>query len=459
MTAAIALEAPRASAASLLRMGRLGLVISAITLVILSNWIDAVWPDALPAILFALGLFGRPLTWLCKRTGQIAIVMAILAAVGWFFTNSIATTDFLIGASRYNGVIALLLCMPLLRLVFTRAKLEGAMLRLVCLVGCRLRLPALLATASCATLGLSFGTIGVLGACLNGRSRPTMAIPATIMRAVVVTMLWAPTTGSVAVVMATFPNISWGETLALALPLSLVALFLAAMQPGSIEAENAPVCKEGGSLGRLGLFVGLVLGATAVAHVGLSLPIIYAICVGAFVTTALWFFVVERVGIWDAIVILDDHFRQTWTRLSPEVALFLACGLMTLVAADASWLSYIDLPSAVPAGAEWLGLAVIIFGIPLFTVLGIHPLIPFTVLSSIVTASSLGLTDAGAYVMWIAMFMLSMLLSPVSVLNVTTAVSFSVPTGRLSLRTHWLYALAFGTAVIVFLRLFASVTV
>ena len=93
----------------------------------------------------------------------------------------------------------------------------------------------------------------------------------------------------------------------------------------------------------------------------------------------------------------------------------------------------------------------------LITVAGIHPMVPFALLAPIVSAASLGITGVGLYAMWIVTFMLSMLLSPISVLTMVTVASFDIPSGLLGLRGNGVYAAAFAATATLAIGLFCAV--
>lgn len=449
------------------RLSRISLFLVAAGFTLAAEFSAPAWTAAVPALLFATLLLRAPSDWLNRRSGQVAAALATIAAILWISSGQ-DTASFLGGVLHFNDVIILLVALPLFRLVFTRSRLEGAVLSLLGGVTGPLRMVALLLSSWITAFGLSFGTIGVLGASLQGRSQPEAAVPGTIMRGVVLSMLLGPTTGSVAVVMATFPGVSWGQALALGLPLAAAGLALAALQRGDMAlagedgTEPAPAGRDGrtttgGSARLLSLFAGLAAGSTLATHLLLDVSILASITLAALATATLWFSLVAPIGRGETLPVLDDHLDRVWRQLSPEIALFLACGLIASALEAPLYRDVIMEFAGLVNRPDWIGITAIVLGIPLLTVNGIHPMVPFSVLSGVVTAGGLGLTMPGLYTMWIVTFMLSMLVSPVSVLNLMTATSFRLSPWQLGIRTHALYALAFGTVAILFLRQFSSI--
>jgi hypothetical protein len=149
-----------------------------------------------------------------------------------------------------------------------------------------------------------------------------------------------------------------------------------------------------------------------------------------------------------ALARFDAGIGQAWAESSAETALFLACGLVLGAMREP-----VLVDAARTAVAPWLpsGLAGVLFltiAVPLITTIGIHPMALFAVLSPVVTPGLLGLPPANLFQAWIVAIGLSMVVSPASILTMTTVSGFGVPAGALCLRGNGRYALG--------LALFAS---
>ena len=135
----------------------------------------------------------------------------------------------------------------------------------------------------------------------------------------------------------------------------------------------------------------------------------------------------------------DCQLGEAWAQASAETALFLACGLVLgfmrePVVAEAARAVLAFVPHGYP------GLLVMLVGVPLVTTLGIHPMALFAVLAPVLTPSTLGMSEPAVFQAWIAAAGLSMIVSPASILTVTTVLSFGVPADQLCLRGNGLYA-------------------
>jgi len=146
-----------------------------------------------------------------------------------------------------------------------------------------------------------------------------------------------------------------------------------------------------------------------------------------------------RQDLGGALERLDAQIGESWVSVMPESALFLACGLVLgfmrePVVAEAARAVLAFVPHGYP------GLLVMLVGVPLVTTLGIHPMALFAVLAPVLTPSTLGMSEPAVFQAWIAAAGLSMIVSPASILTVTTVLSFGVPADQLCLRGNGLYA-------------------
>jgi hypothetical protein len=157
-------------------------------------------------------------------------------------------------------------------------------------------------------------------------------------------------------------------------------------------------------------------------------------------------------GVVRQVLLRSDHqVGEAWPQASAETALFLACGLvMGLMREPAVAESARSVTTAVmPLG--YPGLLVMMIGVPLVTTLGIHPMAMFAILSSVLTPSLLGISEAGVFQAWIVAIGLSMIVSPASILALTTVSSFGVPAERLCLSGNGSYVAGLGVIATFFI--------
>ena len=409
--------------------------------------------DAVAALLFVAGLAVGWRHWLVRPSGRVAIVVA-LGALGIAATMAPDPTAVLAAAARMSSVVVLMLCVALMRPIFADRQLDAALAATLSRVPAPLR-PAAVVLASCgASLGLSFGAVGVAGATLSRRAGPEQVAACSAMRGLVLSMLVAPSTASVAAIMAMFPGVSWSMCLTIGAPVAVIGALLGGVITRPLVMER---CEPRRANVALAICILLAeLGATVFAHLVLHMSMTLAISIASSFTALACALYWGRGNVTTALSRADGELAARWTTIMPETALFLSCGLLVGVmqipelAAGAKSLAVHVLP-----GGMW-GIAAILFAVPLITVAGIHPMVPFALLGPTISAASLGITETGLYGMWIVTFMLSMLLSPISVLTMVTVTSFDIPGRLLGLRGNGLYAAVLAAAATIAIGLLCT---
>jgi hypothetical protein len=269
-------------------------------------------------------------------------------------------------------------------------------------------------------------------------------------------MILGPSTASVAAVMATYPGVGWGGALMVGLPIAVAGIVI-----GSVAARRLTISAAPASLAEL---IRAVLAIIAVPTCAVVLRVLFglsmtmAIAASAVVVAAILLIRATRVASRgdrrQALLRCNFQLGEYWAQASAETALFLACGLVMgfmrepVMAETARAFAAAFLPSGYP------GLVVLTVAVPLITALGIHPMALFAVLAPVLTPALLGISEAAVFQAWIVAIGLSMVVSPASVLTMTTVSSFGVPAERLCLRGNGCYAVSLAViATIVFLVL------
>ncbi len=406
----------------------------------------------LAAAVFALGLAVGWRSWLLRPSGKVA---GILAGATVLLATLFGVEPMALGNSvaRMSDVVVLMLCVALMRPIFAERQLDEVLAALLQRVRAPLRLPIVLIAACAASLGLSFGVVAIFGASFGGRTAPGYVAPYATMRGLVLSMLLGPSTASVAAVIALYPDVSWEAALLPGVPLVAAGALLGSVGRERLVVQGVGAGSRGG--GYLILIILLAEFAIAfIAHAMLALSMALAISVASAAVAVgcrVWW---GSTNLRRALYGVDAQMAETWRRIMPEAALFLASGLLIglmespALADGAKTVAF----ATIPSGA-W-GVATILVAIPLITVAGIHPIVPFALLSPSLSPAILGINDVGLYTMWVVAFMLSMLLSPVSVLTMITISNFGIPARLLGLRGHGLYAIGLAlmsTAAIILL--------
>lgn len=402
------------------------------------------------AVLVLLVVIARsPGAWLARGSGRLALILTGIA-LGMIAVHG-DVGRILRDAAGYFGIIALLLCVSLIRIPVRAMRLDAAVLGLLARVSERRRVPTVMVSSTMLAPVLNLGTVALLGAMLRDRSIPTVSVPRAVTRGVGAALLWAPTFAPTALIMTQFPNVTWSHTLPIAIPLALAALLLGGREKGvvAIDAKEA----TGPEPLWNGLLLVAVIGALMlVLRIGLHMSITSAVSLAAVGGFAIW------TLLWDARRApeirsgLRDHTENAWRQVSAESVLFLSAGLLASVLQDPYWSASMEPVRAIVDTPGWMSIAIIIFGIPALTVVGIHPIVPYTLLVGQITPDGIGISPEGLYMLWTVVWMLSMLLSPASALNLSAASSFGVSPWRVGARANWSFGVMFGAVAVVVLR-------
>lgn len=395
------------------------------------------------ATALAVGLVPMRKNWVGRRSGKLAMLLAVSAILGTVAVGG-NLIRVLVVASPMAVVIVLILCVALIRPALMELGLDHAVAALAARAPRSLRGCAILLGVTIAGLGLSFGAVSVFGGSLRGRTDNDAAAARAAMRGLALSMTLGPSTASVAAVMAAYPHVGWGDALLVGLPIALAGIVI-----GSIASRRLTISAEPASARELTRAILAILAVPAVAvllRLGFGLSMTLATATAAVIIAALLLSCAARAamarqcgGMRQLLLRSDSQLGEAWAQASAETALFLSCGLVLgfmrePVIAGAARAVFAFVPHGYP------GLLVMLFGVPLVTTLGIHPMALFAILAPVLTPSILGLSEPAVFQAWIVAAGLSMVVSPASILTVTTVLSFGVPADRLCLRGNGWYA-------------------
>jgi len=401
------------------------------------------------ATAMALGLVPTWKNWVRRRSGKLAILLAIGAILGTLAVGG-DLVRVLVAASRMAVVIVLILCVALIRPALAELGLGHAVAAIAARAPRPLRGCAILVGVMIAGLGLSFGAVSIFGGSLRGRTDDDAIAARAAMRGLALSMTFGPSTASVAAVMAAYPHVGWGDALPIALPIALAGIVI-----GSIAARRLTISAEPASARELTRAILAILAVPAAAvllRLAFGLSMTLAIATAAVIVAVLLLTCATRAAtrkqrgdMRQVLLRSDVQLGEAWAQASAQTALFLACGLVLgfmrePVIAESARAVFAFVPRGYP------GLLVMMVGVPLVTTLGIHPMALFAILAPVLTPAMLGMSEPAVYQAWIVAVGLSMIVSPASILTVTTVLSFGVPADRLCLRGNGWYAA--GLAVI-----------
>jgi hypothetical protein len=401
------------------------------------------------ATALAVGLVPTRKHWVRRRSGKVAIVLAFGAILGTLAVGG-DLIRVLVAASGMAVVVVLILCVALMRPALIELGLDHAVAAIVARAPRPLRGCAILLGVTIAGLGLSFGAVSIFGCSLRNRTDDDATAARAAMRGLALSMMLGPSTASVAAVMAAYPHVGWTDALAVGLPIAFAGIVI-----GSIETRRLTISAEPASAGELTRAILAILAvpvAAVLLRLVLGLSMTLAIATAAVIVAVLlliWAMraatLKQRGAMRQVLLRSEVQLGEAWAYAGAETALFLACGLVLgfmrePVIAESARAVFAFVPHGYP------GLLVMLVGVPLVTTLGIHPLALFAILAPVLTPALLGMSEPGVFQAWIVAIGLSMIVSPASILTVTTVLSFGVSPDRLCSRGNGLYAA--GLAVI-----------
>ncbi len=366
--------------------------------------------------------------WRGKFSTRLAAGIFLLVTVGTVFGN--AHLDWMQGLQRYRIVVELLIGIALLQRVVSRLGLHGLIKRSVGSVRPCWRSGVVGILSMILTFPLSLATVPLITTVVAPVVTPPIAAARISMRAVTVTMLLVPTTLASAAVSASLPGLS-GAMVALAgFPLFLAGFASICLQ--RIELSGAvgeePKWRHIGILG--GVFW-LLFGIASV----LGCPIPEAIAVAG-----VCLYIGEALFASRSLQTCLTEFREAISGSSAEVFLLLACGVLATFVTSMSESAQLSQTVAALWGGPLLATAWVTILLPAICVLGIHPIILFSLVFPLVDSGIFGGLHL-QYLAWVTMFIAGQLVSPASISAILAASSLHTAPSNTSYRLHGYYAL------------------
>ena len=358
-----------------------------------------------------------------------------------------------LGAMSFATVIMLLLGIGILRRYLESQNIQHVIENMLGQPWLRKSPYPLFLVYGALTFLLSLAVVPLVGALTRHTKLDHIDHVRVAMRSVGSTMFLAPTTVGAAAVALMFPNIEWGQALLIGIPLAGGMMVLTCLsKPAEIREEDGVSADGVSNLQWLYQLVGLFALIFTASKALFGLGTVTAVALTVSMAGAIS--VVHSQG-WKS---LAQSVHSSFRTSSAEILMFIACGtlLVALQSPEASsslqqmadnLASHLNSPS--------LQALVIVGGLPLLTICGIHPMVLFSAFFPIVHAlSNVGMEVE--YHWWIAMFVISQLISPVSISAVAAASATGLSSWNVSFRLHAIFAVLLAGYCIVYLWLVAA---
>jgi hypothetical protein len=277
---------------------------------------------------------------------------------------------------------------------------------------------------------------------------------------------WSPVFGQMAVLLALYPGLHWGQVFPVGVVFGQIAVSVSLLLAWrSVRAGGAR--KHGGRsgwnavlkrAGPVAVVLLAVLGMIVALSAGLHIVVSAAITLTAPVVAWLFFALTGTPGRRVA-----DGWRglgsgmQRFSALSSEACLFLAAGCAGSLMAAAfphAWVAAIGAKLSI---APVAGLAFLLLSILTIALAGIHPVLTAVFLASTFTPQALGLPPLAHMAAVLAGWALSNSVTPFSVLTLTASRYAGLPSSVISMGRNWVFAALNGVIIILLLSVYCVV--
>lgn len=397
------------------------------------------------SILYILSTFSF---WWKKSSARSGILIFLASMIFLLTANKSGELNLLAVFVRYSDVMLLLVGIALLRQVMNAINFNAALgAYLLQKKPSRVTLSITLLTAFL-TWPMSLGAIPLLLDSLKKVVQPKFNLAKIVTRTVCITMVLMPTTIGAAAVWAAMPDIPHVPAMLVGIPLFLFSILLNQKSRVQLVAEDSHTVSDRGNMTSILAFIGLFWGSFILSLSVLGLNPLQSITFTAVVLFIVSHFV-NRKKQW------AQQLSESAQGISGEVVLLLACSLLTSVC----MMLFANIPQGITAFVSGLTTfqcyAIILFVLPLPGILGIHPLIIFSVSWSIFSDYLSG--SVVDYQIWICLFIATQLLSPVSINAIFAANSLNVSPGRTSFQMHYGYVLLFNLFALSYLGALSTI--
>lgn len=308
----------------------------------------------------------------------------------------------------------------------------------------------------------------------SDKSSNKKLLSAAIGRGFTTSMIWAPTTAAIALVIqltgAEWP-LFFPFGILFGIIAGLIGYTMMMLEGRRVENSLATVFATANTAEKLKpiaeinlrkvielSFFGITLiSLIAIVSLITGISTIIVVSIASLVFPVIWLALIGRLSVL-LREFKGDYFNERLPRLKNEIVLFVGAGLF------ATSISYSHLGNYVPhilnliVGSNALALAVvIIFGSLILAVLGVHPIITVTILGGTVKAAAYGVTPTYMALILAISWAMGISISP-SAANVI-AISGLTEQSPIQVGFRWngLYVLIVSTVLIMILTLFRTV--
>ncbi|WP_175753328.1 hypothetical protein [Burkholderia ambifaria] len=411
---------------------------------------------ALPKLASSVGVIVCvPLAILClskesRKKQTLWYAVGIFAICVPLLGNAVDAPQLLAAMGRFSPVMALLVGVSLFRHSLTRSGLAALVSSRLITSPARSRNSVRVTLATMAlTLFTSQGAISMMGAVCGPQVRNRLGIARITMRSLCASMFILPTTVASASIAAAIPHLDTAAVLLLGMPLALFVV-AGAMTPRLDIDDGCGAAREVDKLKPLVLAV-MVASFGVICYV-MTNKLTWSF---AFAMVSGYAFELLVLSGAKAAPALAKEVPKSVDGIAPELLLLAASSLLIFTIQHVDLAAYLPQGVRAPLGNPYAVGVLLIVMLPAITMLGVHPMILFGIFFPLVDAAVLGPTYV-QYLAWTSMFVMSNLLSPVSICSILAATSLQVSSRETSYVSNWGFcALGMAIAYVYLLALLA----
>ncbi|TCW85033.1 hypothetical protein C5O80_07290 [Burkholderia sp. SRS-46] len=411
---------------------------------------------ALPKLASSVGVIVCvPLAILClskesRKKQTLWYAVGIFAICVPLLGNAVDAPQLLAAMGRFSPVMALLVGVSLFRHSLTRSGLAALVSSRLITSPARPRNSVRVALATMAlTLFTSQGAISMMGTVCGPQVRNRLGIARITMRSLCASMFILPTTVASASIAAAIPHLDTAAVLLLGMPLALFVV-AGAMTPRLEIDDGRGTARAVDKLKPLVLAV-MVASFGAICYV-MTNKLTWSF---AFAMVSGYAFELLVLSGAKAAPVLAKEVPKSVDGIAPELLLLAASSLLIFTIQHVDLAAYLPQAVRAPLGNPYAVGVLLIVVLPAITMLGVHPMILFGIFFPLVDAAVLGPTYV-QYLAWTSMFVMSNLLSPVSICSILAATSLQMSSRETSYVSNWRFcALGMAIAYVYLLALLA----
>ena len=272
-----------------------------------------------------------------------------------------------------------------------------------------------------------------------------------VKRGMMAAMLIAPTFAPIALVIGSHPDIRWFDTIIYSLPLvAITMLYFVLTENDStdkVQVDDTVKIKSG----VIWVFIYFV---TLMCFMLLFMfNVVNSIILSAISTILLALIYDNRNNT--LLISANEKSKNTFYKINGEALIFISSGILLLSISSVTSNEY-QVFKFVQNLEDVFVIPFILLVLPLFSLFKLHPIIGFTLFQPIVYVCN-DLNELQKYILWVCYWVMSLQISPISVINITTSNAFDISSKLLTSLSDFFNVYILGLLYCLFILFYGEV--